>query len=112
VEFPERLTKFRKDKNLNQHQLAALAEVHVAQIRRYEYGQSQPTLDVIRKLAVALGVTGDELLFDVNERGADQELILQFEAIQKMDTEDRTHVKAVLDGMILRHQAKRWTKVG
>jgi transcriptional regulator with XRE-family HTH domain len=104
--FPERLTQFRKSKNLSQQQLAGLVGVHVAQIRRYEYGQSQPTLDVLRKLAVSLGVTGDELLFDTKERGADQELSLQFEAVQRMDGEDRKHVKAVLDGLILRHQAK------
>lgn len=106
VEFPQRLIKFRKNKQLNQQQLADMVGLHVAQIRRYEYGQSQPTLDVLRKLAVALGVSADELLFEVNERSADKELQLQFEAIQRMDAEDRKHVKAVLDGLILRHQAK------
>ena len=39
----------------------------VLQIRRYEGGTSQPTLDVIRRLAIALGVSADRLVFDAGE---------------------------------------------
>ncbi len=46
--------------------------VHVAQIRRYEAGDSQPTLDVIRKLAIALSASAYMLVFDKDERGLDE----------------------------------------
>jgi hypothetical protein len=44
-------------------------------------GASQPTLDVIRRLAVALQVSADVLIFGADERGPDGDLRLQFEAI-------------------------------
>jgi transcriptional regulator with XRE-family HTH domain len=53
--------------------------MHISQIRRYESGQSQPTLDAIRKLALALRVSADMLLFEKDERGSDEDLKLQFE---------------------------------
>jgi len=55
--------------------------IHVTQLSRYESGSSQPTLDVIRKIAVALSVSADELIFDENERGPQDDLRLQFEAV-------------------------------
>ena len=81
--------------------------MRVLQIRRYESGASQPTLDSIRRLALALGVTTDELIFDKDERGPDEELRLQLEAISRFDPEEKKIVEALLEGMILKHEAKR-----
>jgi len=66
----------------------------------------KPTLDVLRKLAVALSVTADLLLFDKNERGPDEDLRLQFETISRMPAEDKQIIKALLEGMIIKHQTK------
>ncbi|MBL0379977.1 MAG: helix-turn-helix transcriptional regulator [Desulfofustis sp. PB-SRB1] len=49
MEFPQRLSAIRKEKGLTQQKLAKLVGLHVAQVRRYEGGTSQPTLEVIRK---------------------------------------------------------------
>jgi transcriptional regulator with XRE-family HTH domain len=81
----------------------------VAQIRRYEAGTSQPTLDVVRSLAVALGVSADELLFANDERGPDASLKLQFEAVSRFDPETKKVVQQVLDSMILQQEARRWS---
>ena len=108
VNFPEHLAELRKQKALTQQQLAEKIGVHVAQIRRYEAGSSQPTLDVIRSLAVALGVSADQLLFDKEERGPDDDLKLQFEAVSKFDPEAKKVVQQVLDSMILQQEARRW----
>ena len=43
------------------------------------------TLDAIRKLAVALSVSADMLLFEKDERGPDEDLKLQFEAVSRLD---------------------------
>ena len=60
--FPEHLAALRKQKGMTQQQLADRVGVHVVQLRRYEAGTSQPTLDVIRSMAVALGISADALL--------------------------------------------------
>lgn len=105
--FPERLAALRKERGLTQQALADAAGVHVTQLRRYEAGTSQPTLDVLRKIAVALRVSADALLFEEAERGPNDELRFQFEAVSQMEPEDKEVVKSVLEGLLLKHQAKR-----
>jgi ribosome-binding protein aMBF1 (putative translation factor) len=68
--FPERLKRLRQEKKLDFAELAERIGIHSTQLRRYEKGESQPTLEVLRKLAVVLNVPGDELLFD------DEQLVL------------------------------------
>ncbi len=107
MDFPQRLVALRKEKGLTQQALADKVGVHVMQIRRYEGGNSQPTLDVIRRLAIALSVSADTLLFDPEDRGPSDDLRLQFEALSQFDPEARKVAKTVLDGLILQHQARR-----
>ena len=107
MSFPERLVHLRKTRQLPQQQLAELAGVHLTQIQRYEAGQTQPTLEVMKKLAIGLSVSADLLLFDEDERGPDDALKMQFEAVKQFDEEDRRTAIEVLEGLILKHQAKR-----
>lgn len=110
-DFPQRLAEFRKRHSLTQAQLAERIGTHVVQLRRYEAGSSQPTLDVIRKLATALQVSADLLLFGKDERGPDEDLRLQFEAVSRFDDEEKRVVRSLLEGMILKHEARRWQTV-
>lgn len=112
TEFPERLAAFRKARGQTQQELADAGGVHVTQLRRYEAGTSQPTLDVLRKLAVALRVSADALLFGEDARGPDEELRLQFEAVAQLDPEEKAVVQSVLEGLLLKHDARRWIKAG
>jgi transcriptional regulator with XRE-family HTH domain len=107
--FPVRVVELRKEKGLTQQHLAERVGVHVQQLKRYEAGASQPTLDVIRNLAMALGVSSDQLLFGKDERGPDDALKLQFEAVSRFDPESKKVVQQVLDSMILQQEARRWS---
>ena len=109
MEFPERLSALRKERKLTQKTLSEQVGVHITQIQRYENGSIQPTLDVLRRLAVALSVSADLLVFDRDERGPDDDLKLEFEALSQFDTEDKMIAKKVLQGLIIQHQAKRWS---
>jgi len=104
--FPERLTKIRTEKNLSVPDLARLTSIHAVQLRRYEKGESQPTLDVLRKLATVLNVPGDMLLFDDEERRAPENFLLQFNALTQLSFEDQKSLRAIIDGLLMRHQAK------
>jgi len=108
MDFPKILAALRKEKKLTQQKLADMVGVHVIQIRRYESGAAQPTLEVIKKLSIALSVSADKLIFGDNERGPDDDLRLQFEAISKFDSKEKQVIKDVLEGLILKHEAKRW----
>ncbi|MGH3467693.1 MAG: helix-turn-helix domain-containing protein [Thermocrispum sp.] len=111
MNFATRLAAIRKDKGLTQQALADRVGVHVTQIRRYEAGNSAPTLDVLRELARALSVSADALVFDEDERGPSDDLRLIFEAASQLDDQGKELVKAVVEGVLLRHEAHRWTNV-
>lgn len=104
MNFPDRLAALRKENNLTQQALADSIGLHVSQVKRYEAGSSQPTLDVLRKIAVALNVSADLLLFDKDERGPKGELRLQFEAVQRMSKDEQKVIASLLDAYIKKHQ--------
>jgi transcriptional regulator with XRE-family HTH domain len=106
--FADRLADLRKAKGYVQQTLAEKVGLHVGQIRRYETGRAQPTLDVIKKLAIALEVSADQLVFGTDERGPDDDLRLEFEAVSHFGDEDKKLVKSVLKGLILKHESEKW----
>jgi hypothetical protein len=54
-------------------------------------------LDVIRKLATALSVSADLLLFGKDE------------GVSRCDAEEKRVIRSLLEGMILKHEARRWS---
>lgn len=108
MQFAARLIQLRKQRGLSQQAMADAIGLHVSQIKRYEAGATQPSLDALKKIAVTLGVTADFLLFDEDERGPDDELRLQFDAIAHMEEGEKQVIRELIDGMILKYQARRW----
>ena len=110
MSFPARLAALRKECGFTQQQMADKIGMHVSQLKRYEAGASQPTIDVFRRIALALNVSADMLLFEANERGPDDRLKLQFEALSHLDEKEREAVETVIAGVLHMHDAKRWTQ--
>lgn len=105
--FPSRLIRFRKEQGFTQQGLADAAQIHVNQIKRYEAGTAQPTLEALVRLAKALHLSLDMLVFDEAERGPSDDLVLQFEAVSHMPDDERRIIKALLDGMIMKYQTRK-----
>jgi transcriptional regulator with XRE-family HTH domain len=105
--FSERLTTLRKERNLTQQTLGDKIKLTKAQVYRYEKGTSKPTLDVIKKLAIVLNVSTDQLIFGEDERNLPNALQLKFEAVSQMSEEDQHTVQSLIDGMILKHTANQ-----
>ena len=110
MDFGKRLAALRKERAMTQLTLAERVGCHVTMIRRYEVNETQPTLEVIRKLAIALSVSADTLVFEGMERGPDEDLRLQFEALNQFSSEEKKVVRVLLESLILRHDASRFTK--
>ncbi len=107
MEFVNRLITLRKERGLTQQALADNIELHVNQIKRYEAGTAQPTLETLVRLSKALHTTLDDLVFGEDSRTPLDDLKLQFEALVQFDEEDRHVAKALLESLILKHNAKR-----
>lgn len=107
MEFVKRLSTLRKERGLTQQALADAVSLHVNQIKRYEAGTAQPTMETLVRLAKELHTTLDDLVFGEDQRGPSDDLRLQFEAVSQFDDDERKIAKAVLESLILKHNAKR-----
>ena len=105
--FAQKLKKLRKEKGLTQQEMAQMAGVGIAQMRRYEKGMSSPTLEVIKNIAKTLSVSTDELIFDEGEGVAsakiiDLKLLKQFEQISEFSPQDKSAIETILESMIIK----------
>jgi transcriptional regulator with XRE-family HTH domain len=115
MSFGRNLANFRKEKGLTQEDLVRRSGVAISQIRRYEAGKSSPTLDVVVRLARALGVSLDELALDkatgvAGSKLMDREPLEQFEMVSALDEDERQAVKKILEGVIVKHQVEKMMK--
>ena len=109
MSISKRLIELRKNKGLTQQALADAIGLHVTQVKRYESGTSQPSLEAIKKIAQTLRVTTDSLIFEDDELAADADLALQFKAIAAMPEQERKIIQELLEGMIIKYEAERWS---
>ena len=103
--FPKKLIDLRKARQWTQQDLAKNLGMGLSQIKRYELGQSQPTLSALKKIATTFRISVDELVFDrgvvgVAARRLDGQLLELFEEISRLPQEQREAVKFVLDSVV------------
>lgn len=108
--FPQALVQLRRTKGMSQQALADATGIHVTQIKRYEGGSAQPSMEGLKKMALALDCATDALVFDVSERPIADDLQRQFEAISKLPEAERAIARVLLEGLILKHDAGRWER--
>jgi transcriptional regulator with XRE-family HTH domain len=112
MSFAIRLKKARVDKGLSQTELANLVGIHYTQVGRYENKGSQPSAEVLAKLANALGVSSDFLTNGSTDELAentlsDKELLNQFKAIEKMSDNDKNIIKTLIDAFITKRKIQQ-----
>jgi transcriptional regulator with XRE-family HTH domain len=102
----------RTEKNLSQGDLASLLEVHPTQLSRYERNLSSPSLDLIVKLANALEVPTDRLIYGSKEQKVktqlkDTELLNLFNKVQALNRSDQDCVKTFLKAFTLQKDLQK-----
>ena len=109
--FGQRVASARRERGLTQGELADKTGVHISHIQRIEAGTSQPTVDVLKRVAEALGVSIDHLVLDrasevAAQRLTDRELVEQFAAIEDFNDTDKQAIKTVLAAMIVKQRVE------
>jgi transcriptional regulator with XRE-family HTH domain len=116
MSLAKKIVQLRKERNLTQKELARIVGVHFSHMSRYERGISLPSIDVVKKIAHMFNVSADYLLFDdsdamIRANIADQELLQQFERISRMSEREKSAVKTVLEGVIIKHNLEEMLRV-
>ena len=109
VEFAGRLRELRRQRNLSQSELGELASIHYTHVSRYERGVSKPSAETLKRIADALGVTGDYLIEGAADEAAkarfeDRELLQQFQEVQKLPDDEKLLVKRFLDAFLFQRR--------
>ena len=108
--FGEKIKKLRKEKNLTQNDLSKTINVHSRLLGKYELDQVKPTTDVIVKIARALKVSTDYLLFNEETESKpsiyikDIELLELFEKLEKMKGKDKETIISVINAFITKNK--------
>lgn len=100
--FGKKLKECREAKGFSQAKLAKEVSLHHSIIGRYEREEAKPTIDVVVRLAKILDTTVGYLLGETADKDLlkDPAMLKRLNEIEKMGTEDKTHILHVLDGFI------------
>jgi len=107
----DRIKQLRTSKNMTQSDLAEIVGLTYIQVGRYEKGKSNPSADVLQKLASALDTTTDFLMSgdteQVQAQLSDKELLKQFREVEKMEEKDKSIVKELIDAFITKKKIQQ-----
>jgi transcriptional regulator with XRE-family HTH domain len=104
--FGKRLSEVRKSKKMSQDDLAKKLDVHGAVIGRYERDEVKPSIEMAAAIAEALEVSLDYLVGNTDLL-LEKNVVNKIVDIQKLNSEDRAHVFALLDAFLQSHKAKK-----
>lgn len=109
LNIAERVKKLRKEKNLSQAELAKQVDVHVTHISRIETERYTPSVELLKKLSEALGVSTDFLIFgsadSVNPLNLDDtSLYEKMKLIDSMTEHDKETILNVIDAFTIKKQ--------
>ncbi|WP_298547110.1 RstR family transcriptional repressor [uncultured Aquimarina sp.] len=112
MSFGDNLKKIRAEKDISQGDLAKMIDVHATHISRYERNLTSPTIDVAKKIADALEVSTDTLIYGsdeqiINSKLNDTELLQLFNKVQLLNNEDITSVKAMLKAFVFQKDIQK-----
>ena len=107
MDFSNRLVKLRKLRGFTQQAIADKIALHVNQIKRYEAGTAQPTLETLVRLAKALRVSLDELVFDEAESQPSAQMKRLVDSVERLSEDEQSIIRELIDGMIIKYEVKR-----
>jgi transcriptional regulator with XRE-family HTH domain len=108
----ERIKQLRTQAGMTQGDLAGKVGLTYVQIGRYEKRGAVPSADVLSKLAEALNTTTDFLMHGSTQDKAnaqlnDNELLTLFRSVEKMNPEDKSIIKTVIDALVTKRQIQQ-----
>jgi len=102
----EHITTLRKAKKLSQQELGKRAETSGDLIGRYERNEVKPSIEVVIKLADALGVSLD-FLVGKTQLELDKEALKRLELISQLPEQEKKQLYNVVDALIRDFKAKQ-----
>ena len=104
----DKLRNLRKENKWSQDILGEKLGIHGRHIGKYETGKVMPGAETLMKIAKLFDISVDFLLFDDIDKNnfklKDKNLLRSFEAVERMDEEDKKVIKSLIDAYIKKQQ--------
>lgn len=105
MKFHEKLVKLRKDRGWSQTVLCERVGVNIAHLSRLENSKSNPSGEMLWKIAKALGVSMDYFMDEEAEEATpvtikDKNLAERLELVDTLEEIDRQTIINVIDSML------------
>jgi len=102
----------RKEQGISQEVFAGMIDVHVTNLSKYERNKSMPSLEIAEKIATALNMSLDELVYgQQNEKAririADNELLNLFNKTQELSDDEKKTAMDLLSAFLLKSNLKQ-----
>lgn len=109
--FGTKLKKLRAEKGLSQAALEAISGVNCKLLSKYENERIVPSADTLKKIAEALQISSDYLIFDNAPKDGistlrDLELFEKFKEVEKMSLENRNMIKDIIDALLIKSKVE------
>ena len=109
MDISQRIRKLRREREWTQKELGKRMGMDHRNLTKYETGATKPSVRVLKRFAEAFGITVDELVYDATEVKPeyllqDNELLRQFREVEKLEEEDKTVVKRVIQAILMKKQ--------
>jgi transcriptional regulator with XRE-family HTH domain len=109
MDIGQRIRKLRKEKDWTQKELGNRMGMDHRNVTKYETGAAKPSVKVLKRFAEAFEITVDELLYDASQVKPeyliqDNELLRQFREVEKLDEDDKTVVKRIIQAILMKKQ--------
>lgn len=115
VSFSKKMHELRIARGWTQEELAKQLDMGIAQVKRYEHNQSQPTLTALKKIATTFRVSIDEIAFEHGSQAIagqrlDSRLLELFEEVSQLPERQRDAVKFILDSVVANSKMMQLTE--
>jgi len=110
MSFGKRIKQLRTENKISQEELANKIGIHANHLSRYERDVTSPSIEVVKKIAEALEVSIDTLVFGEqnNIDGInDRELVALFKKVQFLPNKQKDTVKDFLSAFVLKADLKQ-----
>ena len=102
----EHITDLRKQKKLSQSELGKMANTSGDLLGRYERDEVTPSIEVVIRIADALGVSIDYLV-GKTDLEVDQVALQRLQTIEQLPDDERSQIYKVVDALIRDFKAKQ-----
>jgi transcriptional regulator with XRE-family HTH domain len=102
LNISKRIADLRKEKDLSQTDLATQSGVSREMIGKYERAEAVPSIEAAKKIADAFAVSLDYLVGEGHNSTFDKATLKRLQDVQKLSSEEKSHVYAMLDAFLLK----------